>query len=163
MQQPLWAPWRMEFINSEKPSGCIFCEFPAAPESDDRKNLVVHRTPHAFVVLNKFPYNSGHVMVIPRAHGADLGALAPEAFADLNDTLRRTVAVIGATYRPDGLNVGMNLGRSAGAGIVDHLHWHVVPRWGGDNNFMPVLAETRVIVEHLDAAWERIRQGFRAG
>lgn len=162
MQKPLWAPWRMEFIAAEKPEGCIFCRFPSEPEENDRRNLVVHRTPHSFVCLNKFPYTSGHVMVIPRAHGADLTALPSDAFADLNDTLRRTVEVLRATYRPDGMNVGMNLGRAGGAGIVDHLHWHVVPRWLGDNNFMPVLAETRVIVEHLDTTWERIREGFRS-
>jgi ATP adenylyltransferase len=163
MERPLWAPWRMEFIASEKkPTGCIFCEFPAAPEEDDRKNLVVHRTPHSYVCLNRYPYTSGHVMVIPRQHGADLSALAPEAYTELNETLRRTAEVVRATYRPDGMNVGMNLGRSAGAGIVDHLHWHVVPRWAGDNNFMPVIADIRVMVEHLDTTWERIRAGFRA-
>ncbi|HYG67903.1 MAG TPA: HIT domain-containing protein [Anaeromyxobacteraceae bacterium] len=161
MEKPLWAPWRMEFIAAEKKDeGCIFCRFHAEPEEHDRKNLVVHRTPHAFVCLNKYPYTSGHVMVIPRRHVADLSALEPEAFADLNDTLRRTAEVIRATYRPDGMNLGMNLGRAAGAGIADHLHWHVVPRWAGDNNFMPVLADVRVMVEHLDATWERIHAGF---
>jgi ATP adenylyltransferase len=163
VEKPLWAPWRMELIASEKPAGCIFCEFPSQPEQNDRKNLVVHRTRHAFVCLNKYPYTSGHVMVIPRAHGAQLSALPPDAFADLNDTLRRTVEVIRASYRPDGMNLGMNLVRAGGAGVLDHLHWHVVPRWSGDNNFMPVLADTRVIIEHLDAAWEKVREGFRAG
>lgn len=160
MQQPLWAPWRMEFIQSGKPPGCIFCEFPAAPPADDRKNLVVHRTAHAFTCLNKYPYNSGHVMVIPRFHTADLTALAPEVWADLQEELRRATEVVRAVYRPEGLNVGMNLGKVAGAGIADHLHWHVVPRWGGDNNFMPVLADQRVVVEALDAAWERLHAGF---
>jgi ATP adenylyltransferase len=160
VEQPLWAPWRMEFIRSEKPKECIFCTFPAAPEAEDRKNLLVHRSPQAFTLLNKFPYNSGHVMVIPRAHVADLGALEPEAWADLQGELRRACAVVKAVYRPDGLNVGMNLGRVAGAGIEDHLHWHVVPRWNGDNNFMPVLADTRVVVEALDEAWQRLTAGF---
>jgi ATP adenylyltransferase len=150
----------MEFIRSEKPKECIFCEFPAAPPSDDRKNLLVHRTPHAFTLLNKFPYNSGHVMVIPRVHGADLDALEPDVWNDLQRELRRAARVVKAIYHPEGLNVGMNLGQIAGAGIVDHLHWHVVPRWAGDNNFMPVLAETRVIVQALDEAWERISRGF---
>ena len=163
MEQPLWAPWRMEFIRSEKPAGCIFCDFPAEEgEDNDRKNLVVHRAEHAFTCLNKFPYNSGHVMVIPRVHGADLAALAPEAWGDLQAELRRATAVVQAVYRPEGMNVGMNLGRVAGAGIVDHLHWHVVPRWGGDNNFMPVLADTRVVVEALDDAWHRLSAGFAA-
>lgn len=160
MQQPLWAPWRMEFIRSEKPPGCIFCEFPAAPEEDDRKNLLVHRSAHAFTCLNKYPYNSGHVMVVPRAHVAELPALGPAEWADLQAELRRAAEVVRAVYRPEGLNVGMNLGRSAGAGIVDHLHWHVVPRWIGDNNFMPVLADMRVVVEALDEAWQRLHAGF---
>ena len=162
MQQPLWAPWRMEFIRSEKPTGCIFCEFLAAPPADDRKNLVVHRSTHAFTCLNKYPYNSGHVMVIPRAHLAELSALGPVEWADLQEELRRATEVVRAVYRPEGLNVGMNLGRSAGAGIVDHLHWHVVPRWIGDNNFMPVLADMRVVVEALDEAWQRLYAGFAA-
>ncbi len=162
MEKPLWAPWRMEFIRAEKPKGCIFCEFPAAPEGDDRKNLVVHRSAHAFTCLNRYPYNSGHVMVIPRAHLAELGALSPDAYADLGDELRRAIAVVRAVYVPDGVNVGMNLGRAAGAGIADHLHWHVVPRWAGDNNFMPVMADQRVVVEALDAAWERLHAGFLA-
>jgi ATP adenylyltransferase len=162
MEKPLWAPWRIEFIRSEKPKGCIFCEFPAAPESEDRKNLLVHRSAHAFTCLNKYPYNSGHVMVIPRAHIGDIGALPADAWADLGEEVRRAAAVVRAVYAPDGLNVGMNLGRAAGAGIVDHLHWHVVPRWVGDNNFMPVLSDQRVVVEALDEAWERLRAGFTA-
>ncbi len=162
MNQPLWAPWRMEYIRSEKPKGCIFCDFPAAPEDADRENLVVHRTAHAYTCLNRFPYNSGHVMVIPRPHGAELDALAPEVWADLQAELRRAARVVRAVYRPEGLNVGMNLGRIAGAGIDEHLHWHVVPRWNGDNNYMPVIAHQRVIVEALDRTWERLRAGFEA-
>jgi ATP adenylyltransferase len=150
----------MEYIRSEKRPGCIFCEFPRAPESEDRRNLLVHRSALSFTCLNRYPYNSGHVMVIPRLHTAELGALPPDAWADLQDELRRAVAVVRAVYRPDGLNVGMNLGRFAGAGIDDHLHWHVVPRWGGDNNFMPVLADQRVVVEALDEAWQRLSAGF---
>lgn len=162
MEKPLWAPWRMEYIRSEKPEGCIFCEFHAAPPSEDRKNLLVHRGAHAFTCLNKYPYNSGHVMVIPHAHLADPGALGPAEWADLLDELRLAIAVVRAVYRPDAMNVGMNLGRAAGAGIDDHLHWHVVPRWSGDNNYMPVLADTRVVVEALDEAWERLHAGFEA-
>lgn len=162
MEKPLWAPWRMEFIRAEKPKGCIFCEFPAAPAADDRKNLVVHRSTHAYTCLNRYPYNSGHVMVIPRAHVDDVGALSAEAYADLGEEVRRALAVLRAVYAPDGVNLGMNLGRAAGAGIVDHLHWHAVPRWAGDNNFMPVLADQRVVVEALAAAWERLHAGFAA-
>ncbi len=162
MEKPLWAPWRLEFILSEKPDVCIFCDFPSQPEENDRKNLIVHRSAHAFTILNKYPYNSGHVMVVPRAHVDDLGALSPEEFADLGEELKRAIAVLRAVYRPEGMNVGMNLGKVAGAGIDEHLHWHAVPRWCGDNSYMPILADTRVIVEHLDAAWERLHAGFAA-
>jgi ATP adenylyltransferase len=160
VEQPLWAPWRVEYIRSEKPKGCIFCAFPAEPPERDRQNLVVHRGGRSFSCLNRFPYNSGHLMVIPRAHVSDLAALDPESWADLQGELRRAVAVVKSVYRPDGMNVGMNLGLPAGAGIADHLHWHVVPRWVGDNSFMPVVGETRVVVEALDAAWERLSAGF---
>jgi ATP adenylyltransferase len=163
MERPIWAPWRMEFIAGEKPAGCIFCDFPASPPSDDRKHLIVHRAEHAFVILNRFPYTSGHLMVVPRRHGADLDALPPVEWAGLQELLRKAAAVLRATYRPDGLNVGMNLGRAGGAGIVDHLHWHLVPRWLGDNNFMPVLADIRVMVDHLDSSWEKVRAGFLEG
>jgi ATP adenylyltransferase len=152
----------MEYIRSAKSEGCIFCEFPAAPEADDRKNLVVHRSALSFTCLNRYPYNSGHLMVIPRAHLSELGALPPDAYADVQEELRRAVAVVKAVYAPEGLNLGMNLGRAAGAGIAEHLHWHVVPRWVGDTNFMPVFADQRVVVEALDAAWERLRAGFAA-
>ncbi len=161
-KKPLWARWRMEYILSQKPQSCIFCDFPAAPEAEDRKNLVVHRSPRAFTCLNRYPYISGHVMVIPRAHVSDPGALERSDFHDLEDELRRAMSVLQATYRPDGLNVGMNIGRAAGSGIDDHIHWHVVPRWVGDNNYMPVVADQRVIVEALDATWEKLRAGFEA-
>lgn len=161
MQKPLWAPWRMAFIDAPKPEGCIFCTFPAEiGEAADRDNLIAHRSPRSFTILNRYPYNSGHVMVVPRVHLARLDDLAPEDFADLQDELRRALAVLRGAYRPDGFNVGMNLGVVAGAGIADHLHWHVVPRWDGDTSFMPVLGDVKVIVEHLEASWERIRAGF---
>jgi ATP adenylyltransferase len=151
----------MEFIDAPKPAGCIFCDFPAEEgEAADRRNLLVHRSARSFTLLNRFPYNSGHVMVVPRAHAAELESLAPEDFDDLHGELRRAVSVLRRAYRPEGMNVGMNLGRVAGAGIADHLHYHVVPRWGGDTNFMPVLADTKVMIEHLDESWRRIRGGF---
>jgi ATP adenylyltransferase len=151
----------MQFIEAQKPQDCIFCRFPLEEgEANDRKNLLVHRGERSFTVLNRYPYNSGHVMVVPRAHVAQLEELSPEEFADLHDELRRAARVVRAVYRPEGMNVGMNLGRIAGAGIADHLHYHVVPRWGGDTNFMPVLSDTRVMVEHLDATWQKLRGGF---
>ena len=163
MENPLWAPWRMEFIQADKPTGCIFCTFPAEQgEEADRRNLIVHRTNRSFTILNRFPYNNGHVLIVPRAHVARLEDLPADDFADLQAELRLAASVIRAAYLPEGMNVGMNLGRVAGAGIADHLHWHVVPRWGGDTNFMPVLADTKVMVEHLDTSWKRIRDGFGA-
>ncbi len=162
MERPLWAPWRMEYIESPGAEGCIFCDFPAQGEGADEKNLLVHRGQRAFAILNRFPYNSGHLMVVPRAHVARLEDLEPGEFAELHQELRRAVSVLRQVYRPDGFNVGMNLGKVAGAGIADHLHYHVVPRWGGDTNFMPVLAGTKVIVEHLASTWQKVRKGFGA-
>ncbi len=158
--QRLWAPWRLEFIHAPKPDDCIFCRFPAEPESHDRQNLLVHRSERSFAVLNRYPYNSGHLMVVPRAHVDRLEALTPDAFADLQAELLLAIRVVRGSDRPEGLNVGMNLGKVAGAGIADHLHWHVVPRWGGDTNFMPVVADVRVVPEALDATWVRLRAAF---
>jgi ATP adenylyltransferase len=152
----------MEFIRAGPPKGCIFCDYPAQDESNDRRNLIVHRSARSFTILNRFPYNAGHLMVIPRAHVADFARLEREELTDLHDELRRAVEALKRAAAPEGLNVGMNLGKVAGAGIVEHMHYHVVPRWAGDNNFMPVLADVRVIVEHLDATWERVRAGFDA-
>jgi ATP adenylyltransferase len=154
----LWAPWRLEFIEGDKPPGCIFCLYPA--EDRDRDRLILGRTAHSFVILNKYPYNNGHLLVVPRAHVASLDQLEDEAFLDLQRTLRLSIGVMKDFCSPEGMNVGMNLGHCAGAGIADHLHWHVVPRWVGDVNFMPVLAETRVVPEHLLRTWDRLRPAF---
>ena len=157
----LWAPWRMELVSkTETPSGCIFCELPRA--GDDRKNLILGRTGRTFAMLNKYPYNNGHLMVIPREHASDVHALSDADYQELSDMLRVALRLVGRAYAPQGANLGMNLGRVAGAGIADHVHWHVVPRWGGDTNFMPVLADTKVMVEHLYASWDRLRPLFDA-
>lgn len=156
--QRLWAPWRLAFIEGSKPEGCIFCLFPS--EDRDRERLILGRSASSFVILNKYPYNNGHLMVVPRRHTADLGELEEAEFDDLQRTLRLSIRVIREVFGPDALNVGMNLGQAAGAGIADHLHWHVVPRWSGDVNFMPVLAETKVIPDHLDSTWEKLRPAF---
>lgn len=159
--QRLWAPWRLAFIESGgKTDGCIFCTFPA--EDRDRERLILGRSASSFVILNKYPYNNGHVMVVPRQHVSDLDRLGDEAFDDLQRTLRLSMRVLREVFGPDALNVGMNLGAAAGAGIADHLHWHIVPRWAGDVNFMPVLAEIRVIPEHLDSTWVKLRPAFDA-
>ncbi len=156
--QALWAPWRMELIESGKPKGCIFCLFPA--EDRDRENLILGRSEHSFVMLNKFPYNNGHLMVIPRRHLSALTELREEEFLDLHRLLQRSIELLGEAYHPEGMNVGMNLGKVAGAGIADHLHYHAVPRWGGDTNFMPVLSATKVMIEHLQASYDRMRPMF---
>ncbi len=166
--QTLWAPWRGELIHSEPRSGCIFCVLPA--EQRDRENLIVARTTLSFVILNRYPYNNGHLMVIPRRHVADFTLLTPDESHDLHALLQRSVGILGQASRPAGFNVGMNLGAAAGAGIAEHLHYHVVPRWLGDTNFMPVLGETKVMIEHLQTTFDRLaplfadpRSGLDAG
>ncbi len=145
----LWAPWRLEYIETaDQPEGCIFCLKPKT--SEDRRNLIVYRGEHAFVILNRFPYNNGHAMVAPYTHTAEFARLKDSEKLELIDLLSLTKEVLGLVMRPHGFNIGINLGRSAGAGIESHLHIHIVPRWNGDTNFMPILANTKVIPESLD-------------
>jgi ATP adenylyltransferase len=159
--EQLWAPWRMELIDKGTPKpGCIFCDLPRA--TNDRENLVLGRTQHTFAILNRYPYNNGHLMVVPRLHGADLLALSTDAHAELAEMLRVSLRLLGKAYPADGYNLGMNLGKAAGAGIADHLHWHIVPRWGGDTNFMPVLGKTKVMIEYLYESWDKLRPLFDA-
>jgi ATP adenylyltransferase len=154
----LWAPWRMAYVGGAKTvSGCIFCD---ATEGDPRDRLLLGTSAASLVMLNRYPYASGHLMVAPRRHTASLPDLPAAEHADLAETLRRALASLDAAVHPEGFNVGMNLGACAGAGVKDHLHWHVVPRWTGDTNFMPVLADLRVMPEHLLATWERLRPAF---
>ncbi|MBM4269546.1 MAG: HIT domain-containing protein [Deltaproteobacteria bacterium] len=141
------------------PGSCIFCDRPKA--SDARENLVVHTAADTVVMLNRFPYNPGHLLVAPRSHVADLGALGASDFAALMERLRDAAAILKRELRPDAMNVGLNLGRVAGAGIDAHLHWHIVPRWDGDTNFMPVTAATKVIPQHLHETWDKLAPHFR--
>ena len=150
----------MTLIAGPKQRGCIFCRLPRAPRA--RENLVLATDRDTVVMLNRFPYNSGHVMVAPRRHVADLGRLRRAEHAALAETLRRAVDIIGREFHPQGINIGMNLGAAAGAGIADHLHWHVVPRWNGDTNFMPAIGSVKVIPEHLLATYDRLRPRFTA-
>ena len=158
----LWTPWRMQYVSGsgEPPAECLFCELPK--RQDDAESLLLRRGQHAFGLLNLFPYNTGHVMVAPYQHTGDLARLPTEVGADLLALTQRMVAALSAEYRPDGYNLGMNLGRVAGAGIPDHLHIHIVPRWNGDTNFMPVLGEVKVINEHLQRSWEKLSRAFNA-
>ena len=152
----LWTPWRYQYITaSGNAPECVFCL--AGRSSDDRAHLVVHRGADNFVILNRFPYTSGHVMVVPYAHAATMDELPEEGLTELMMLSREAARRLGEVYRPEGLNLGMNLGKCAGAGIAGHLHMHVLPRWTGDTNFMTVAAETRVLPEALETTWERLR------
>lgn len=156
----LWAPWRMAYIDQEtKEEGCIFCTH--YRRNDLRAALVLTQTAHSVVMMNKYPYNNGHLLLAPKRHERDPAKLSSEEFIDLNDALRRSVELVREALRPGGINLGMNLGKCAGAGIEDHLHWHIVPRWEGDNNFMPVVAETRVMPQHLLDSYDRLRPLFQ--
>ena len=156
----VWAPWRMSFIAAGKETGCIFCRKPRHP--DPRESLVLAITAKSVVMMNKYPYNNGHVMVAPRKHAADLDRLTLSERRDLAETLRVAMGILRRELRPEGMNVGLNLGAVAGAGVPGHLHWHVVPRWHGDTNFMPVIAETKVMPQHLLESYERLRPRFAA-
>ena len=152
----LWAPWRLEYIQqADEQDGCVFCRAAAA---GDEEGLVVHRGAHAFVLLNKFPYASGHLMVAPVRHIPALGDLEEDESAEIHALTVQAIATLQRAYRPEGFNVGWNLGEVAGGSISGHLHEHVVPRWGGDTNFMPVLADVKVLPEHLRATRARLRE-----
>ena len=160
MSELLWAPWRMDYILGPKGQGCIFCDFAAAPREKYREKLVLVVQPHALVCLNRYPFAASHLLVTPRRHTSDLNDLPPEEYDATMQLLRTAVARVKRATNAEGMNVGLNLGRAAGAGIAEHLHAHIVPRWTGDSNFMPVIADTRVMPEHLDASWQRLRPFF---
>jgi ATP adenylyltransferase len=154
----IWAPWRLEYVAAaDEQEGCVFC---LAAEGDDEEKLVVHRGELAFVLLNKFPYSSGHLMVAPVRHAGDFGALQPDEAAEIHALASAGIDALKDVYRPDGFNLGWNLGRVAGAGVVDHVHLHVVPRWSGDTNFMPVLADVKVLPEHLAESRRRLAEAW---
>jgi ATP adenylyltransferase len=157
----LWAPWRMQYIGGEQRPGCLFCRV-IENRDDPDADLVVWRPDSAIVMLNKFPYNPGHVMVAPHAHKSSLEDLTDLETAALMSALRQALKVLRTTLKPEGFNVGANIGRPAGAGIPDHVHLHVVPRWNGDTNFMPVLDDVKVIPEALAQTAEKLRQSFGA-
>jgi len=154
----IWAPWRMEFIEMEKPAGCILCDKPR--ENDDPANYILYRGEKNFVILNSYPYTSGHLMVAPYRHVASLEELAPDELHEHIEVVSRSIRVLRQVFNPAGFNVGMNLGEVAGAGIADHVHTHVVPRWPGDTNFMPVLADVRVIPQALADTYQRLKGRF---
>jgi len=155
----LWAPWRMKYIVGEENDRCIFC----LPEgdNDDRSELILCRGSKSFVMMNRYPYNNGHVMVVPYRHVGHIEDLDDAESLDLTKLIRHAVTSLRKVLNPHGFNVGMNLGQVAGAGIVDHIHVHIVPRWDGDTNFMPVLSDTKVINEELEETYDKLREKFQ--
>ncbi|HLD40705.1 MAG TPA: HIT domain-containing protein [Candidatus Omnitrophota bacterium] len=151
----LWAPWRINYIsNAKKQKGCLFCR--TSKSSLDRKNLIILRSRHVFVMLNKFPYNNGHLMAAPYRHIKDLKSLTQEEILDMFSTLNNIQDILKKTLNPAGFNIGINAGRSAGAGIPGHLHIHIVPRWKEDTNFMPVVFDTKIISQSLDELYDKL-------
>lgn len=156
----LWTPWRMEYIlDDNKPDGCIFCDKPQ--EKDDRKNLILFRGEKVFVIMNLYPYNNGHIMISPYSHVSDISLLNDEEMFELGREMKRGVKVLKDAIKPDGFNIGMNLGKAAGAGIDDHLHLHIVPRWSGDTNFMPVMSGVRVMPEYIDDTYMKLAPYYK--
>jgi len=158
----LWTPWRYKYMAeaaSDPQSECIFCD--AVTRNSDRETLIVHRARKSFVILNRFPYTSGHIMIVPYAHVAELKLCEAAALSEMMELAQQVEGIFRANYKPDGMNLGMNLGRAAGAGVAGHLHLHMLPRWFGDTNFMTVTGETRVHPEDLKTTYERLSRGLK--
>lgn len=158
----LWTPWRFRYVSQAgKKDGCVFCEKAQTAASQDREHLILHRAVANFVILNLFPYTTGHAMIAPYAHVANLDELPAETLAEMMTLAQKVQAALKATYHPEGYNLGMNLGKCAGAGVADHLHLHVLPRWTGDSNFMTVVGETRIHPEDPQTTYEKLAVFFR--
>jgi len=157
----MWSPWRMKYIEQPGESnGCFFCEAVANPQ--DPQHLVVHDSSRAFVIVNRYPYASGHIMVVPKAHNSSLAEMEPEVMHELIGLLAKAQSVLQAVYQPEGFNIGANLGAAAGAGVPGHFHFHIVPRWVGDTNFMSTLGETRVLPEEVSETHRRLQQAWHS-
>ncbi|MFC1916029.1 HIT domain-containing protein [Chloroflexota bacterium] len=154
----IWAPWRIQYIQMEKPEGCILCEKPG--QDNDAQNYILHRGDKNFVILNSYPYNPGHLMVAPYRHVASLEGLTEAERNEHFEIVSRSIEVLRQTFAPGGFNIGINVGKVAGAGIDDHFHTHVVPRWQGDTNFMPVLNDVRVLPEALADTYQKLKGKF---
>ena len=159
MTWTLWAPWRMAYIEGARGEGCLFCEKPR--DGADRTNLILSRGPLTYVVMNLFPYSNGHLMIVPYRHCADLAQLSPEESLEIMQSAQRCTQILQDTFRAEGFNIGFNLGKVSGAGIADHIHLHIVPRWMGDTNFMPVLADTKVMPEYLEVGYDKLYPLFQ--
>jgi len=158
MTKRLWTPWRMQYILSNKTGDCVLCQ--AAQSDDDDAHFVVLRGERCFVIMNLYPYNSGHLMVVPYQHAASLEDIDDETLVEAMLLVRECTKLLGRVMHPEGFNVGLNVGKAAGAGIHEHLHIHIVPRWVGDTNFMPVLGETRVVPEMVADSYQRLRDAL---
>jgi ATP adenylyltransferase len=156
----LWTPWRYQYVaTADRNDGCVLCEAPAA--SDDERMLIVHRGKKNYIILNRYPYTSGHVMIVPYAHQGTLPALEPSAAAEMMEMAQALERVLESLYHPQGYNLGMNIGRAAGAGIAGHLHMHLLPRWTGDTSFITAVGETRVQPEELAVTYQRLREALK--
>lgn len=153
--EQLWAPWRIQYVTRPKETGCILCQ--KSKENKDETNFILHRSQNNFIILNAFPYNPGHLMIAPYRHIANLQDLSDGEVTDHFNLVKKSLALLKEILNPDGFNIGLNIGKVAGAGIEEHLHTHIVPRWQGDVNFMPVLSNTRVISEELAATYKKLR------
>ncbi|MBS1272038.1 MAG: AP-4-A phosphorylase [Candidatus Marinimicrobia bacterium] len=158
-RETLWAPWRIEYVLQEEPDECIFCT-KSSSEINDREALVLSRGKHSFVIMNLYPYNNAHLMVSPYQHTADISDIADETHLEMVHFIEEWIEVLTASMNPEGFNIGANFGKVAGAGVEDHYHMHIVPRWSGDTNFMPVLGHTKVLVEGLEETWERLTEKY---
>jgi len=157
--EKIWAPWRMQYILADKKDGCIFCD--KVREGEDRKNYILFRDRLGFIIMNIFPYNNGHLMIAPYRHAASLEDLTSEELLQIMTLTKKSLSCLQQAMKAEGYNIGMNIGAVAGAGIADHLHLHIVPRWSGDTNFMPVLADTKVLPQHLDTTYDLLKPLFR--
>ncbi len=155
----LWAPWRIDYIISEKPSKCIFCI--EKVKDYRKKHLILSESRHSFVIMNKYPYSAGHIMVVPFNHKADMQALESDELADFFILVRDSVSRLKEALNPDGMNIGANLGKAAGAGVDDHFHFHIVPRWTGDHNFMPVISNTVVFPDYIENTYKKLLPYFK--
>lgn len=158
MNEQLWAPWRLNYILKEKPDGCVFCE--KIKENDDKKNYILERGQSCFTIFNIYPYNNGHLMVVPYRHLSSIEDLTTDEFFEITQMIKRSVKALKQAMHPEGFNIGANIGRIAGAGIADHIHFHIVPRWTADTNFMPVLGNTNVIPQALNEAYDLISKAL---
>ena len=159
--EQLWAPWRIRYILGEREDGCFFCR--KSQEAADAKNHILIRERNCFALLNTFPYNAGHLMIAPYKHTGELDDLSEQELTELMELTRRSKRLLERALKPHGFNIGLNLGRTAGAGVLDHVHMHIVPRWEGDTNYMPVIADTRVVPQALDELYEMLHTALKNG